>query len=169
MNKTRLLIGAIVGVFLLGGCISDDETTSEGNWVQRSYIEGSNRSNAAAFSIDSRAFIMGGYTGDEYLSDFWEYNATGDYWIKKADFPGQARSNAVAFSIDGKGYVGTGYDGTNKLNDFWEYDPETDTWMEVASFGDFRLLIRGILELDMMEVNKKIFGSMILLPILGHK
>ena len=124
MNKTRLLIGAIVGVFFLGGCISDDESTSEGNWVQRSYFEGSNRSNAASFSIDSRAFIMGGYTGDEYLNDFWEYNATGDYWIKKADFPGEARSNAVAFSIDGKGYVGTGYDGTDRLNDFWEYDPE---------------------------------------------
>lgn len=135
MNKTRLLIGAIVGVFFLGGCISDEETTSEGNWVQRSYFEGSNRSNAASFSIDSRAFIMGGYTGDEYLNDFWEYNATGDYWTKKADFPGEARSNAVAFSIDGKGYVGTGYDGTNKLNDFWEYDPESDTWKEVASFG----------------------------------
>ncbi|WP_200976065.1 kelch repeat-containing protein [Echinicola sp. 20G] len=126
---------SLMGILLIASCVSDEEETSEGNWVRRSYFDGDNRSNAASFSIGDRAFIMGGYTGDDYLNDVWEYNAQGDYWEKKGDFPGKARSNAVAFSIDGKGYVGTGYDGTDKLKDFWEYDPESDTWKEVASFG----------------------------------
>ncbi|WP_215223077.1 Kelch repeat-containing protein [Echinicola shivajiensis] len=138
MLKVRFIniLFSLVGIIALSSsCVSDEEETSEGNWVRRSYFDGDNRSNAASFTIGERAFIMGGYTGDDYLNDFWEYNPTGDYWERKADFPGKSRSNAVAFSIDGKGYVGTGYDGTDKLKDFWEYDPETNSWRELAEFG----------------------------------
>jgi len=137
MRKVNLLnlILSFLSIIALASCVTEEEETSEGNWVRRSYFDGDNRSNAAAFSIGDRAYIMGGYTGDEYLNDFWEYNPEGDYWERKADFPGKARSNAVAFEINGKGYIGTGYDGTDKLNDFWQYDPDSDTWKEVASFG----------------------------------
>ncbi|GAB3660595.1 kelch repeat-containing protein [Echinicola sediminis] len=137
MRKVNLfnLFLPLLAIISISSCVSDEEETSEGNWVRRSYFDGDNRSNAASFSIGDRAYIMGGYTGDEYLSDFWAYNPEGDYWERKADFPGNSRSNAVAFEINGMGYVGTGYDGTDKLKDFWQYDPQTDSWKEVASFG----------------------------------
>ncbi|GGZ27883.1 hypothetical protein GCM10007049_20930 [Echinicola pacifica] len=137
MQRIKLLVWllGLVSISAFSSCVSEEEETSEGNWVRRSYFDGNNRSNAAAFSIGDQAYIVGGYTGDDYLNDVWQYNADGDYWERKGDFPGAARSNAVAFAIDGKGYIGTGYNGTDKLNDFWEYDPQTDSWKEVAPFG----------------------------------
>jgi len=135
MRKSILYLCVVTFAILMLSCVSDEETTTMGNWVRRSYFEGSNRANAATFTIGDRAFVVGGYTGSEYLNDLWEYDASGDFWIRKGNFPGTPRSNAVAFSIDGKGYIGTGYDGRNRLADFWQYDPETDTWSEVASFG----------------------------------
>lgn len=118
----------------LWSCETTDEEDSEGNWVRRSYFEGSNRSDASSFVIGTRKYVVGGYTGDDYVTDLWEYDSDNDYWIKRADFPGVARSNAVAFSVGSKAYYGTGYDGRNRLQDFWEYDPATDSWTQVADF-----------------------------------
>jgi N-acetylneuraminic acid mutarotase len=117
------------------GCSSDDDNTEYGNWVESSSFDGSARANSVSFVIGDKGYLVGGYDGDDYLNDLWEYNKEGDYWVRRADFPGQPRSSAVGFAIDGKGYFGTGYDGDNKLKDFWCYDPETDSWTQKADFG----------------------------------
>ena len=115
-------------------CQTEDEEESDGNWIRRSYFEGSNRSDASTMIIGNRMFVVGGYTGDEYSNELWEYDSQNDNWVKRTAFPGVARSNAVSFSIGMKGYYGTGYDGRNRLNDFWEYDQPSDTWRKIASF-----------------------------------
>lgn len=133
-NRLLSTLAALIMLVPLFSCQDTEDTTTEGNWVRRSYFEGSNRSNSSSFTVGSRYFIVGGYTGDEYTRDLWEYDATLDAWSRRADFPGTARSNAVAFAIGSKGYFGTGYDGKNRLGDFWSYDPDSDTWSQLSSF-----------------------------------
>lgn len=136
MKKLNQFLKALTILALLPilSCSETEEEDDEGNWIRKSYFEGSNRANSSAFSIDGRHFLVGGYTGDDYQRDLWEYDPNSDIWIRRADFPGTARANAVAFSIGQKGYYGTGYDGRDRLGDFWSYDPASDSWLEIASF-----------------------------------
>ncbi|WP_339756254.1 Kelch repeat-containing protein [Algoriphagus aquimarinus] len=134
VNQLLSTLAALVMLTLLYSCQEIEDTTTQGNWVRKSYFDGSNRSNSSTFTVGSRHFIVGGYTGDQYTRDLWEYDASQDSWTRQADFPGTSRSNAVAFAIGSNGYYGTGYDGKNKLGDFWSYNPDSDTWTEKKEF-----------------------------------
>jgi len=114
---------------------SDSSDTTVGNWILKSSFEGVARSEAVAFTIGGKGYIVTGYDGTKRLNDLWQYDAEHNFWQQKAVFPGTARNAAVGFAIDTKGYIGTGYDGYNKLNDFWEYDSDGDTWAQKADFG----------------------------------
>ncbi|WP_196885579.1 Kelch repeat-containing protein [Aureivirga sp. CE67] len=127
-------IGMLLLVISFVGC-SDEDDTEIGNWVERSVFDGIPRSSAASFTIGNKGYIGTGYDGDDYLSDFWEYNSDGDYWAQKADFPGVPRSSAVGLAINDKGYIGTGYDDSVELSDFWEYNPGSNSWEQKADFG----------------------------------
>jgi len=124
----------IMTVFLVS-CDDDDDDSVIGNYIKRSDFEGVARSGAVTFQINGLAYVGLGYDGDDYLVDFWQYDASLNFWQKVADFPGDARTNAVAFASGNKGYVGTGYDGDDELQDFWEYDPNTNEWKQIADFG----------------------------------
>lgn len=145
-------------VFL--GCSNDDEEELLGNWIKKSSFDGPARSSATSFVIGSRAYVVTGYTGDEYLKDLWAYNSDGDYWEQKTDFTGVARSSASGFELDGKGYIGLGYDGTNKLKDFYQYNPDNNSWTQKADFigtarysaVGFQVGGKAILEPDMTEI-----------------
>src|SRR5262249_4550035 len=95
----------------------------------------------------------------QFLSDFWEYDATMDKWTQKADLPFGARTDAIAFAIGDKGYAGTGvaYEMGSVVDkyDFWEYDTTADHWTQkkscsgrsaAASFsiGDKGYLVGGL-------------------------
>ncbi len=121
--------------FLIGCSDDDDDDDEYGNWVESSTFDGNSRGNAISFTIGDKGYIVGGYDGDDYLADLWEYSSEDNYWVRKADFPGIPRSGAIGFSINGKGYIGTGYDGNDRLNDFWEYNPETDQWTQKTDFA----------------------------------
>jgi len=134
MNK---LFSILILFFVLFAC-SKDDTENAGNWVKQSDFEGVARSSAVSFVIDNTVYVGLGFNVDqdiEYLSDFWQYNSTGDYWKKVADFPGGGRIGAFAFTVNGKAYVGTGYNGKEKLKDVYEYDPKTNVWTKKADFG----------------------------------
>lgn len=136
MRDNRIfMLGLFCLVWVLTGCSNDDDSSDRGNWIERSVFDGTPRSNAASFTIDSKGYMGTGYDGDDYLKDFWEYDIEGNYWSQKADFPGTPRSAASSFDLDGKGYLGVGYDGDNELSDFWSYDPSSNMWTEKAAFG----------------------------------
>ncbi|MBU2915184.1 MULTISPECIES: Kelch repeat-containing protein [Reichenbachiella] len=138
--KRKLEIGMLALLLgLIASCTTDtDDTVEDGNWVKRSSFDGVGRSGAVSFVIGDKAFVGLGFDGDDYLTDFWTYDAEKNFWQRVSDFPGLGRSGAVAFSIGDKGYVGTGYNDDEieeELGDFWEYDSGTDTWAQVSDFA----------------------------------
>jgi len=134
LKKMYLISATLFLLISFVSCSSDDDEDM-GNWVESSSFDGYSRGNSAAFVIGDMGYVVGGYDGDDYLYDLWEYHKDGDYWVQKADFPGKPRSAAVGFTLNGKGYFGTGYDGDDEVKDFWCYDPATNTWTQKADFG----------------------------------
>lgn len=132
--KALFILGSVS--FLLFSCTEEDDEDLIGNWINRSVFDGTPRSSAAYFSIGNKGYVGVGYDGEDYRSDFWEYNMDGDYWTQKADFPGVARSSAVGMAINEVGYIGSGYDGLNNLGDFYQYNPTTNTWTQIADFPE---------------------------------
>ncbi|MEO1051315.1 MAG: kelch repeat-containing protein [Bacteroidota bacterium] len=142
MNQRKslntILITALFLSLLTACSDSDlDDESDDGNWIERSDFEGLARASAVSFTINDMAYVGTGYTGEDYLKDFWEYDSERNFWRQKASMPAEAsaRSSAVAFSANGKGYVGTGFDGEDELSDFWAYNPGTNTWDSIAPFG----------------------------------
>ena len=133
--KKGIFYSTLLVSLILIGCSNDDDEDTLGNWIKKSAFDGPARSSATGFVIGTYAYITTGYTGDEYLSDLWAYNSTGDFWEQKANFIGVARSSGAGFELGGKGYVGLGYDGTNKLKDFFEYNPDTNSWTQKTDFA----------------------------------
>lgn len=132
--KTSLLFLSSTLMFL--SCADEDDDEVLGNWTMRSVFDGTPRAGAVSFMVDGTGYIGTGYDGDDYLSDFWEYNVTGDYWQQRADFIGVARTSAVGFAVAGKGYIGAGYDGSNELGDFYSYNPSSNSWEAIAEFPE---------------------------------
>jgi N-acetylneuraminic acid mutarotase len=132
--KSLTLAGAAL-LFLTTACSSDDDADDLGNWITSTVFDGSPRSSSVAFVMGNYAYSGTGYNGDDYLSDFWQYDIQGQYWVQKADVPGEARSSAVAFTVNGYGYIGTGYTGTTELKDFYKYDATANSWTPIADFG----------------------------------
>lgn len=133
-NRKTFLITILTMAVIFSSCSTDDDE-DRGNWVDASAFDGIPRANAASFTIGDYGYMGTGYEGDDYLTDFWQYDINGNYWVQKADFPGVGRSSASGFAVDNKGYIGIGYDGDDELSDFWEYNPETNLWEQKANFG----------------------------------
>src|SRR6478752_1858150 len=134
-NKKYILI-LLMSVGIFSCKKKDDETTTlQGTWYEKSNFEGVARSNAATFTVGSKAYLGTGFDGTSRLNDFWEYDPATNFWQQKADFPGAARNEAVGFSIDGLGYMGTGYNGTTMYKDFYSYNPANNTWSSIADLA----------------------------------
>lgn len=143
-NKNLFLFIIALFPLLTTACSDDDDDDLIGYWVRVSDFDGLARSEASAFTIGNKGYIVGGFDGKKRLTDLWEYNMDTDFWTQKADFPGAARSSAVGMAIDQKGYVGTGYDGEKYLNDFYEYNPSSNSWEKKNDFpGTARYLATG--------------------------
>lgn len=124
----------ILAVPVFNSC-KDEEKELVGNWVELSDFDGIPRSDAVGFAIGSKGYLGTGYTGENRMADFWEYDPVRNTWTQKAEFPGVARNAAIGFGTSTKGYIGTGFDGKNRYNDFYEYDPVENTWTRKADFG----------------------------------
>lgn len=131
-----LLLLPFQGFFSCNSLDEDDET--EGNWTQETPFKGRPRSASVSFTIGENAYVGLGYDGDEYLSDFYEFNEERGFWQEVAEFPGTLRERAVAFSLNGKGYVVGGFnrdEQKEELGDTWMYDPATNNWSQKSNFG----------------------------------
>lgn len=135
---TTMLILAVVTA--VSSCSSSsDDTTLLGDWYKKSDLEGVGRSGAVSVMIGDKGYIGTGYDGKNWLTDWWQYDASRDFWLKQDPFPGAARTAAVAFVANGKAYVGTGYANNVLFKDFYEFDPTIAPgsglqWRQVADF-----------------------------------
>lgn len=128
-------------------------------WSRKADFPGLGRIAAASFSVGNRGYISTGYhsfmqpviyengdplwrttpagstAGDQYLTDFWEYEPLSDRWTRKSDFPGMARAFAAGFSIGNAGFIGAGrLISVPSINnqDFWEWNQASDTWRKTG-------------------------------------
>jgi N-acetylneuraminic acid mutarotase len=118
----------------------DSATVSANNWLQKSNLGSVNRTDAAAFSINSKGYVAIGTSGGPDLNDLWEFDPSGNIWSQKANYPGAGRVNSISFAIGTKGYVGMGSITPSSFfqTDFWEYDAAANNWTQKASFGSIR-------------------------------
>ncbi|HSZ32453.1 MAG TPA: hypothetical protein VK772_04035 [Puia sp.] len=112
-----------------------DTGTQIGNWVKRSDLNGTGRSEAVGFTIGNFSYLGTGWDGvSKRFGDFWKYDPSTDSWTQVAGLPqGAERSSAVGFSVNGFGFCGTGFDGNNYLNDFYKFDPVANVWTKTIS------------------------------------
>lgn len=100
------------------------QTFSQGTWTQVAGYGGGAVTEARAFAIGIKGYIVA-------TPQLWEYDPSADVWTQMATFTGPNRLSGSAFAIGSKGYFGTG----GGLNDFYEYDQPANTWTQVANFG----------------------------------
>lgn len=98
------------------------------------------RSEAIAFSLLGKGYVLTGRDSLGILKDFWEYDPTQNTWTQLPDFPGLGRYNASALTLGNKAYLGTGWTDLagptvqKQLSDWWEYDALSKTWTKKADF-----------------------------------
>ena len=103
---------------------------------QKADYPGGGRYSAAGFSIGTKVYLgLGIDSGDNQVSDFWEWDQATNLWTRKADFPGFFSEGQLSFSIGTKGYIGTEnhWKTNDPANEFWEYDPATNVWTQKAT------------------------------------
>jgi len=128
------MIGRVILFFV---CIAHYVSAQTYVWTQRASLPSVARMGAASFSIGTKGYTVGGYTGSAVLKETWAYDEQTNAWSQKADLTGAERYNATGFAINGKGYVCLGWSntsGSGQLNDLWEYNPVTNGWVQKASF-----------------------------------
>jgi len=110
---------------------------SQGTWTQRTNFPGSGTHETGSFTINGKAYIVGGAISyPSWSNETWEYDPTGSgTWTQKANVPATGLREPVAFSIGIKGYAGTGMTGTSLIKNFYEYDPAANTWTAKANFS----------------------------------
>ncbi len=108
-------------------------------WTQKANFANSStgRKNAVGFAIGTKGYVgTGGNGGGNALTDFWEFDPSGNTWTSKTAFPGVISSVGVAFVIGTKGYVRSG-DVPSMANrtSFYEFDPSGNTWTAKTDLG----------------------------------
>lgn len=107
--------------------------SSSQTWSQKADFEGTARTQAVGFSIDSLGYVGTGLDINGVKADFYKYSPATNTWTTLNNFPGGPRKLAVGFTMGGQAYVGTGDNGT-LLKDFYAYEPTIDTWIQKADF-----------------------------------
>ena len=83
------------------------------------------RSNATAFLMNNRAYVVNGYRSG-VIGSAWEYNIADDTWAEKTSFEGAAREGALSFTINNRGYSTTGNNSSSNFDDLWEFFPDLE-------------------------------------------
>src|SRR5205085_2941330 len=100
-------------------------------WIEKDPMPGDARYDAAAFVINGKAYVCGGFDGRKAFNDTWEFDPSqpaGSQWTERASFPRKTRS-AVAFVLSNKGYMVAGSNNAEVQKELYQYDPPpTNKW-----------------------------------------
>ena len=93
------------------------------------------RSEAIAFSIDGKGYVVGGTSANRNeLTSVWQYDPEDDSWLQKKDFPVPIYQG---ISISYNNQVFAGFGETNKSSrTLWKYDIDEDEWDEFTTLPD---------------------------------
>ncbi len=120
-----------------------------GHWLQKDSMPCAGRQQAAAFSIDSMAYIIGG-NGWAFssLNDVWCYNAITNKWQQKNNFNVNGIYVASATASDNIGFLMNGRDGksSNYFTQVWRYEPSLDRWSQCANNSKLPIVL-GVAEM----------------------
>lgn len=120
------------GVFLNDLWIYDPISDS---WSEGDTLPSFGRSGAAQFQIDSFAYVVGGTSTFNRLSEVWRLNLNSLVWEQMGDLPFGKRWRGSACSKNGKGYLTFGRDNADIFyNELYEYDPLLDNWTAIDTF-----------------------------------
>ncbi|MEN9743477.1 MAG: hypothetical protein RLZZ65_1282 [Bacteroidota bacterium] len=113
-------------------------------WLQKDTVKGQAKSDACAFVLDQKGFVLTGMDEFEYKRKMYSYRPDQDDWDNEISLGGEGgagleRVGAVAFTLTHEGiqkaYVGLGQTPTIAyMNDLWEYNPATQAWTQKANF-----------------------------------
>lgn len=136
----RLQLIFIFSFLLLGTTI-----VAQDYWQQKDTVKGQPKSDACAFVLDHKGFVLTGMDDFEYKRKMYSYRADQDDWDNEISLGGEGgagleRVGAVAFTLTHEGvqkaYVGLGQTPTIAyMNDLWEYNPATQAWTQKANFA----------------------------------
>jgi len=93
------------------------------SWTKKADFPSVSTLDAAAFSHNSRIYVVGGISpSDNFLSrQFYEYDPGSDSWKKLMDFDGGFIAGEYAVSDGTRAFVGTGFTGAiTTCSDLWE-------------------------------------------------
>lgn len=113
-------------------------------WLGKQSFGGDKRTEAVAFVINEKAYIVSGTNNAEYKTDFWMYDPDTDAWTPKRDISNIndesyddeytiVRAGAAVFVMNNKAYLCTGTTGGLSL-ETWEYNAVDDVWEEKREF-----------------------------------
>lgn len=113
------------------------------NWTRKADFPGEAEFGAAAFTVNGKCYVAGGYHQLKYINDVWvppgysgetwEYNPATNVWTRRHNLP-LKRAYAKGFSLGNKGYIANGKypDDLGYLRGLLEYNPATDRWTSKA-------------------------------------
>lgn len=107
-------------------CGCEDEIY-RGNWIEISTLSAKERANASVFTIDDKAYIIGGYGYmfvPTYFNTTYVFDINDYSWSECDSLPCSPRRAGVAFAINGKGYFCGGISSDGAYHDeLFEFDP----------------------------------------------
>jgi len=103
-------------------------------WMQVADLPGQSRSNASAFSVFGKGYVLCGSNLTQQF-DMYRYDTGINSWTRMADYPGSSSSNNISFVINNRVFLGMGNDSLNVFRqDLWEYIPDSTTGINETEF-----------------------------------
>ncbi|BAV04253.1 Kelch motif-containing protein [Filimonas lacunae] len=118
------------------------------HWEKITALSGEKRRGASVFVYKDKAYIFGGYSSLNAVTDMWAFDSLTLTWkVRNSianessdsyddDYSDIVRQNASAFVIDNYGYVTNGHSSSEAslVRSTWRYDFENDRWTRRTPF-----------------------------------
>jgi len=95
------------------------------------------------FSYGDKSYIVGGFDGDTWLDETWEYDFDTSTWTQLDSLPFPKLIGATSFIIGNYAYIVGGYTDEGTSQEVWRYEYLRNEWEQVSDFpGEFTIGMR---------------------------